>query len=286
MSKGNSRITPILLSALVAIITGVIANRVDALFFSSNPQPKALFLANLIPWCIAGLFLLCIFVLLYLRWSDRKMWEKLFLFNEILLRYPPNLIGMDDLDERFRRLIDILLTFALQKLFPGSRRGVLMTPDSSRNNYYLIIYHSSGIQHEYEKGDEFYIGNDENQMDKRGIAGKAFKELKQFLVHIDVTTDNKLVKDDDDYIVIKYKGSEDGDIPPHKSLICFPILDGSPTAKAPKEPLGVVCFDSQHRNTFDSYESNKRLELLTKHICAAFRTHSFLRQKLSSGSQS
>lgn len=280
MFQKNSRILSTLFTIFVGIITGVIANRVDALFFSSNPQPKALFLANLIPWGISVLLILCVFGTFYRWYVDRKMWEKMLTFNEVLLRYPPNLIGKDDLDERLRKLIDILLTYALQKLLPGSRRGVLLLPDRSRNDKYLIISNSKGIHHEYEMVDEFYIGDDGDKLELRGIAGKAFKEQKPFLVHLHVTADNKLEKDDDDYMIIKYKGSEDGDIPPYRSLICVPVLDGSPTNKVPKISLGVVCFDSQYRTTFDSYESKKRIELLTKHICAAFRTYNVLRSNL------
>ena len=280
MFPRSSKITPILFTVFTGIITGVVANRVDALFFSSNPQPKALFLANLIPWCIAGILLICIFVVLYLRWSDRKTWEKLFILNEVLLRYPPNLIGNDDLDERLQKLIDILLTYSLQKLFPGSRRAILLLPDSRRNNDYLIISHSSGIYHSFEMVDEFYIGNDEDKIEQRGIAGKAFKEQKPFLVHLRITSENKLDVDDNDYKPIKYTGNEDGDSPPYKSLVCIPVLDGSPMSKAPKKSLGVLCFDSHNRNTFDSYVSKKRLELLTKHICAAFRTYNALRNNL------
>lgn len=285
MFQRRSRIVPTFFTVFVGVISGVLANRVDALFFSSNPQPRALFLANLIPWGIAGFLMLCIFGVLSLRWFDMRMWEKLLTFNEGLMRLPPNLIGKDDFDERLHKLVDTLLRYTMKKFPPGIRRGILLIPDSSRNNSYLIISNSVGIQEDYEQLDEFYVGTDKNMLKKRGIAGKAFQEKEPFLVHIRLTTENKWRADDDDFLPISYTENEDSDAPPFQSLICMPILDGSIEKKAPKQSLGVVCFDSQIMHMFDSYESKKRLELLAKHLCFALRTYNALKTSKASSTK-
>ena len=284
MFPRSSKITPILFTVLTGIITGVVANRVDALFFSSNPQPKALFLASLIPWTIVGLLILAIASISYRWYVNRKMWEKLLILNEGLLRLFPNLIGQNDLDERFHKLIDRLLIHTSRRIPADIRRGILLMCDEKRNNDFLTICNSIGVQEEYEKSEEFYVGKDTIKLKQRGIAGKAFQTKEPFIVHIREKENGKWEADDEDYITFEHEENEEGDFPPYKSLICIPILDGPidekiHDKKAHKQCSGVVCFDSRNMHTFDFYETQRKLELLTKHICAALRTYNALKKR-------
>lgn len=306
MNSRGSRITSIfftiLTSVVIGIISGVIANRVDAFLFSSK-DARVHFFANLLPWIIAGFFMLCFFGVTYLRWSDGKLWEKFLNFDEGLLRLLPNLIvgksdldaildamkkkGLDEnemkqalkdeLESRYRRLIERLLTHTTKE-FPDIRRGILLRPDKNRDGKYLIITNSVGFQEEYEKLDDFYIGSEADKLSERGIAGKAYLNKELYIVHITITAEKKFVPSDDDYRFLSHKESEDGDSPPHRSLICVPILDGPLIKKdKDKECLGVVCFDSKKMSVFDSYEVQKKIKLLANHLCAATRTYNELK---------
>ena len=62
--------------------------------------------------------------------------------------------------------------------------------------------------------------------------------------------------------------------PPYSSLICVPVIYG---LKKHQDPLGIVCFHSYERNTFDNPNINVLAEQIAERISEALEFHQYLR---------
>jgi hypothetical protein len=131
----------------------------------------------------------------------------------------------------------------------------LLLPDENRE--YLLIWDWHGWFNENSKNQiKFYIGPSKPGW-QRGIAGDSYLNLKVLVAHVDIEN-NKWNANVDSYVSFEEAGS----LPSHHSLICIPAI----TKQDSKDCLGIICFDSKIKETFDNSQTQEMLQFISRKV--------------------
>jgi len=138
------------------------------------------------------------------------------------------------------------ITDATLILGKGVNRGYVLQPNETD---YLVPLASYQMPQDSLRLTRFYIGKD--TVTERGIAGCAYVERELKVVHFNENGQ----ADDERYLVSPNRPRQ-----PYDSFIAIPIS----TPK--KDYIGVLCLDSQYKETFDSDEVQDVLRFVASTI--------------------
>lgn len=246
-----------------AALAGIIGNRADR----NLPELAPLFqwiLSFRLFFIVLPACLIPMMLLLVHYYSAHKISSKLNQIDDRLIRLMPSLYLEEIIQAQRERSIERIVgdlqreVLSLFNSFHDS--GVAIYLPAEDNPDYLVIWKHHSTPNEADSRLSFYIGYDgarNTPTGARGIAGETFLDGQTRVVHLD----RNQVPDNAAYI-----GSPIGRVG-YKSLICAAIIKETPEQRA----LGILCFYSRSRDTFDSQSTQRLVEGLARRFCAVLR---------------
>lgn len=261
-------------AALVTAIEGIIGNRANDLF--------GWLLAHLalVAWLwvvLAILLFLVGYLFITLLHSYQKIeelnrrTEHMIMLDEGLFKQLTILVGEIDIEVAMRPVLRKLLRDA-REAFPEARQACLCLPDPQAPEEYLMPWLLASWGEDNIPDRKFYIGGYDPAM-KRGLAGEAFHHSEILITKFNREANGgKLIPTRDSYIFF----GEDHTKLPYSVLVCVPIIAN--TDKKKPHCLGVVCFDSENQDTFDSPGVKTMLKLLGRRLAFALEIYERLQK--------
>lgn len=262
-------------TVLASIILGVVGNFVYTFIIEYSPEAAKFITVSIIPWCIVGVLIIALLVLLYIWQYDRAERNSMLGLADTTLRLLPGLIcEKKDQKEKLHKLVKKLLEDVYEQ-HSAIRRAILFLPDE-REKEYLKIFEQFGwgiIENNYADLEKFYIGPDlSRQTRESGLAGKSYLKQEMIITHLAAEEDLDKARKEG-YIAFDHE--KDQSRPnglPYDALICVPILFRE-TTYDPAVCKGVLCIDSRSATAFDPPSVKERMEILARHIGVALIIH-------------
>ena len=185
----------------VAAITGIIGNRADFTFQEALPlinQPVTIKL-----WAIVLLLLIIPSPAIYLLIRYQKALESLGNLSKLDDRLLRLLVKLRNGNRAatIETLVEDFLVDILNALDASGSCGISIYRRDPEDSDYLIRWKSSSRPLEDDAGLKFFVG-DSSSLDRRGIAGKTFRDKETRLVHI-TFAGRKCVPDNPDYLLVR-----------------------------------------------------------------------------------
>ena len=160
-----------------------------------------------------------------------------------------------DLDNQMKQVARIIFLLTL-KILKDVQSASLFRPDIDR---VLTVWAYHELNDDSVK-IKCYGGSLPQDDSPRGVAGEAFKERKTIVTHIS-EHNGEWMADSKSYIFLNREILESKRkiiYPiPYNSMICVPLIqDGY------QEPLGVLCFNSNKPEAFNTKEAKDRVQIL------------------------
>ncbi len=222
-------------AVITAAVNGVIGNRTDAGFLWFWPHLLN-FGRAVLSWQWLGYALFALLLLVsFARGRQITVLQRLAELDDSLLGLLPELVAADDPRAVMRSLLTQFLRDATTIFSQEVNRASILGPRGE----WLQAYASYGMPAESVERTKFYIGPEAHRL--RGVAGTAFVTRATRIVHMS-GQQGDWKSDDSTYIDFESHRPR----LPYRSFVAVPILDGPDTC------LGVLCFDSLSRTSFDS----------------------------------
>lgn len=255
---------------LAAAINGVIGNRTDAGFLWFWPYILG-FGRVVLSWQWLGyvLFVLAV-VANFVQSRQTTTLQRLAELDDSLLGLLPELVTAGDRRAVMHSVLSEFLRDATTLFSEVNRASILMP-----RGEWLYTYVAYGMPSESIERTKFYIGPEEHRI--RGVAGMAFVTRTTRIAHM---SDQQGAAKSDDGAYIDFAPRRPR--LPYRSFVAVPILDGSDSC------LGVLCFDSRSRSSFDlqAIRENILPALATRIMAAILIYHRVMRNQSHRGDTS
>lgn len=226
---------PALVAAITAAVNGVIGNRTDAGFLWFWPYLLS-FSRAVLSWQWLGYVLFVLLLLVsFAQGRQITVLQRLAELDDSLLGLLPELVAADDPHSVMRPLLTQFLRDTTTIFSQELNRASILIPRGE----WLQVYVTYGMPAESIERTKFYIGPEPHRL--RGVAGTAFVTRTTRIAHM-FSQRGDWQSDDPTYIDFEPRRPR----LPYRSFVAIPILDGPDTC------LGVLCFDSLSRTSFDS----------------------------------
>ena len=188
--------------------------------------------------------------------------------DDSLLRLLASIDYTQDLNPQMRKVLEESLHDAIKAFPKDIYRASILLPNGAKE--YLSIRVNFKMPEESIRRVNFYIGDDENRSQERGVAGITYRDKQLRIGHI-IWKDNQWKCDNENYIDFE----EDDLRPSYNSFVSVPIIGLDPNSVDGLAAicLGVICFDSHSLTAFDSPQTQKLLLMLGRRIAAALTIH-------------
>jgi GAF domain-containing protein len=268
------RAVPLAIGAVLIIaIQGIIGNGADTIFRLLVPRIIQSATQDALPWLITlGSLIIGLGGVAYYRLHGKalnlaldranKMIELDGSMLRVLASRIPSSNQLSHVDQEKLILKEVLRDATVA--FEGHvHRAAIITPEPT--GQFLRCWAHYNMPQESVEDMEFYIGFD-NQRGAQacGVAGDAFLSGKLRVAHLTQVHDQWVCDHP------KYKESRvRRPYPSYRSLVAVPITGIDPIVRNATTCLGVLCFDSQNEEIFDSKEIQEVLITLAERLAAA-----------------
>lgn len=258
---------------IVTALEGIVGNRADTLFTLVWSSVQAIVIANLLFWFIVlPVLLVCIGICMYFRRRSqflehaRSIDHKILRLDDLLLLGLASWVPLPNIEEEKKRIITDILLGAIAEFDGHVHRAALLLPDASGD--YLYCWTNYQMPQDSIDNMKFYIGADQSRRQREsGVAGEVFLTRELQVGHLRQVNGIWICEDCPNYM--KFSGRRP--FPPYLSFVNIPIISTDPNTLNPSATtcLGVICFDSPHKDSFDSKENQDILRTLSRRIAAA-----------------
>jgi hypothetical protein len=257
---------------LLTISENIVSNHLD-ISISANWGAFATFIIhNWFPWIIVGGLALTwgiTVLVLVMFWRHRSSIlnqalttaNNLLDLDDSLLRLLASWIVSKDHEAEMKRLLSELLRDACAEFDGFVHRSMILLPNDSGE--YLKVWSHFGLSDASAVRIRFYVGNDPDSQNLRGVAGHGYLTGKLRTGHM---KQEKGVWKCSCPDFIPFVGKH----PPYRSFVSVPIFGVNPTSSLSNSIcIGVLSFDSMAQSIFEKPEVQLLLRVIARRVGAA-----------------